>query len=208
MKGRHKPSSRHYNAAHLKPNHYTVADCNHPDINIHNLSPISTKHYQAKLAKLIASTDQSDYKKNQKETGISKPSIFSALVERFTFPVPWCFSLNLMHLLFIDLGELLIPLWQGTIKCDPSDDKSTWDWVKLVGDVWVGHSKLIADATPYFPSSFHRPPCNPAEKKYLVVIKLLNIFSICSALVQPSFTQSSHKNTGEISASLCMGFAS
>jgi hypothetical protein len=64
MKGRHKPSSRHYNAAHLKPNHYTVADCNHPDIDICNLSPISTEHYQAKLAKLIASTDQSDYEKN------------------------------------------------------------------------------------------------------------------------------------------------
>lgn len=69
-----------------------------------------------------------------------------------------------MHLLFINLGELLIPLWRGTIRCDPSDDKLTWDWVKLVGDVWVGHGKLVADATPYFPSSFHRPPRNPAEK--------------------------------------------
>jgi hypothetical protein len=116
MKGRHKPSSGHYYAAHLKPNHYTIADCNHPDIDIRNLSPISTEHYQAKLAKLIASTDQTDYEKNRKETGISKPSIFSALVERFTFPVPRCFSLDLMHLLFINLGELLIPLWRGTIK--------------------------------------------------------------------------------------------
>jgi hypothetical protein len=64
MKGRHKPSSGHYNTAHLTPNHYTVADCNHPDINIHNLSPISTEHYHAKLARLIASTDQSDCEKN------------------------------------------------------------------------------------------------------------------------------------------------
>ncbi|KAF8235337.1 hypothetical protein L208DRAFT_1358671 [Tricholoma matsutake] len=64
------------------------------------------------LAKLITSTDQSDYEKNRKETGISKPSIFSALVEQFTFPVLRYFSLDLMHLLFINLGELLIPLWR------------------------------------------------------------------------------------------------
>jgi hypothetical protein len=55
MKGRHKLASGHYYAAHLKPNHYTIANC--------NLSPISTEHYQAKLAKLIASTDQNDYEK-------------------------------------------------------------------------------------------------------------------------------------------------
>ncbi|KAM6492088.1 hypothetical protein JOM56_011812 [Amanita muscaria] len=69
-----------------------------------------------------------------------------------------------MHLLFINLGELLVPLWRGILPCDPSDDKSTWDWVKLTGDTWLEHGKLVAAATRYFPSSFHRPPRNPAEK--------------------------------------------
>jgi len=39
-----------------------------------------------------------------------------------SLPVPRCFSLDLMHLLFINLGELLMPLWRGTLSCDPSDD--------------------------------------------------------------------------------------
>ena len=69
-----------------------------------------------------------------------------------------------MHLLFINLGELLVPLWRGTLHCEPSDNIDTWDWAKLVGNVWIEHGKLVADATKYFPSSFHRPPRNPAEK--------------------------------------------
>jgi hypothetical protein len=31
MKGWHKPHTGHYFAVHLKPNNYTVHDCNHPD---------------------------------------------------------------------------------------------------------------------------------------------------------------------------------
>ena len=69
-----------------------------------------------------------------------------------------------MHLLCINLGELLIPLWRGQLKCDSNDNKETWDWVKLVGETWVKHGKLVANATKYFPSSFHRPPRNPVEK--------------------------------------------
>jgi hypothetical protein len=79
-------------------------------------------------------------------------------------PVPSCFTIDLMHLLFINLGELLVPLWRGTLPCDPLDSIDTWDWAKLVGNVWIEHGKLVADATKYFPSSFHRPPRNPAEK--------------------------------------------
>ncbi|KAH8987683.1 hypothetical protein EDB86DRAFT_2808718 [Lactarius hatsudake] len=69
-----------------------------------------------------------------------------------------------MHLLFLNLGELLIPLWRGTLKCDPADNQLTWDWATLTGDVWQTHGQLVANATPFFPSSFHRPPRNPAEK--------------------------------------------
>jgi len=68
------------------------------------------------------------------------------------------------HYLCINIRELLIPLWRGQLKCDSNDDKDTWDWVKLIGDVWTQHGKLVAEATKYFPSSFHRPPQNPVEK--------------------------------------------
>lgn len=165
MKGRHKPSSGHYCAAHLRPNDFVTDDCNHPDYNFRfpqkSLSPDA---YKTKLAKVVSSKDQPDFERNRKLTGISKPSILSGLSPRLMLQVPKCFTVDLMHLGFINLGELLIPLWRGTIRCDATDDKATWDWATLVGQTWIEHGKLVAAATKYFPSSFHRPPRNPAEK--------------------------------------------
>ena len=164
MKGRHKPHTGHYFAVHLKPNNYTVHDCNHPDIDICNLETPSSVDYQQNLAKVISSRDQHEYEKNRKATGIVKPTILSGLLSDLMIPVPRCFPLDLMHLVFINLGELLIPLWRGTIKCDATDSPTSWEWATLTGDVWQAHGRLVADTTPFFPSSFHRPPRNPAEK--------------------------------------------
>lgn len=50
------------------------------------------------------------------------------------------------------------------MQCDPTDPKASWDWVVLTGDIWTAHRKLVANATQYFPSFFHQPPRNPAEK--------------------------------------------
>ena len=164
MKGRHKPHSGHYYAVHLRPNNYTVRDCNHHDIDIRNLSTPSSITYQQDILKVVSSLDQNHYQTIRKETGISKPTILSGLVNDLMVPVPCCFPLDLMHLIFINLGELLIPLWRGTMKCDVTDDLSSWDWATLTGDAWQAHGKVVADATPFFPLSFHRPPRNPAEK--------------------------------------------
>jgi hypothetical protein len=164
MKGRHKPHSGHYYAVHLKPNDYTVEDCNHLDIDIRNLKTLSSNGYQQQLTKVITSIDQTDYERNRKETGISKPSILSGLVDGLMFRLPRCFGLDLMHLLFLNLGELLIPLWRGTLNCAPTDDQTSWDWATLTGDIWQAHGQLVANATRFFPSFFHRPPRNPAEK--------------------------------------------
>ena len=112
MKGCHKSNTGHYFAVHLKPNNYTVGNCNHPDIDIHNINTLSSINYQQHLFKVVSSTDQIDYKKRHKETEISKPTILSGLANDLMFPISRCFSLDLMYLLFINLGELLIPLWQ------------------------------------------------------------------------------------------------
>jgi len=164
MKGRHKPHTGHYYAVHLRPNNYTICDCDHHNIDIWNLSTPSSIDYQQDLLKVVSSSDQNQYKQNRKETGISKPTILSGLVSDLMVPVPRCFPLDLMHLIFINLGELLIPLWQGTLKCDVTDSVLSWDWATLTRDAWQAHGKVVTDATPFFPSSFHRPPRNPAEK--------------------------------------------
>ena len=165
MKGRHKPSSGHYCAAHLRPNNSNIENCNHPDYDFRRqpTGPSSEK-YREHLNKVVNSKDQADYEHNRKLTGLSKPSILSGLDPKLMLSVPQCFTVDLMHLLFLNLGELLIPLWRGTLRCDPTDDKTTWTWATLTGQTWLDHGKLVALATQYFPSSFHRPPRNPAEK--------------------------------------------
>ena len=168
MKGRHKPNSGHYYAAHLRPNNSNLDDSNHADFNFRNLEVggqrDSPNIYQEWLKLLIVSRDQTDYERNRKLTGLSKPSILSGLLPSQSLQVPLCFSVDLMHLLFINLGELLIPLWRGSLKCEETDRKSTWDWATLTGNAWTQHGKLVAASTAAFPSSFHRPPRNPAEK--------------------------------------------
>ncbi len=69
-----------------------------------------------------------------------------------------------MHLIFINLSELLILLWRRTIKCKATDSPLSWEWAMLTGNVWQAHGRLVTDATPFFPSSFHCPSRNPAEK--------------------------------------------
>ena len=140
-------------------------DCNHPDFDFSiPPQPLSPAEYQMNLSAIIVSTDQADYEQNRKQTGLSKPSILSRLDQKIMMPIPQCFSIDLMHLLSLNLGELLIPLWRGTSTCDTADDKSTWDWATLKGNVWVEHGKLVAAATPYFPALFHCPPRNPVKK--------------------------------------------
>ena len=96
----------------------------------------------------ILSTNQSDYKKNCKETRISKPSILSGLIEGLMFPIPGCFLLDLMHLLFINLDELLIPLWQGTLQCDSMDNISNWAWATSA-KINISYSILFNLTTSY-----------------------------------------------------------
>ncbi|KAI0292314.1 hypothetical protein BC826DRAFT_885613, partial [Russula brevipes] len=69
-----------------------------------------------------------------------------------------------MHLGALNLSDLMISLWRGTIDCNRPDDRYTWTWAVLRGDVWQEHGKAVADALHFLPSSFDRPPRNIAEK--------------------------------------------
>ena len=69
-----------------------------------------------------------------------------------------------MHLASLNIPDLLINLWRGKMDCDTNDNKATWDWATLQGDTWLKHGERVANATPYLPGSFDRPPRNPADK--------------------------------------------
>ncbi|KAJ2936088.1 hypothetical protein H1R20_g1006, partial [Candolleomyces eurysporus] len=112
---------------------------------------------------LFGTADATAYEKARLMTGISRPSLISAL--KYTLPPPKCFTVDLMHLLLNNIPELMLSIWRGTIKCDTdTDSKLMWDWATLSGKRWEEHGQLIADAKSAFPSLFHRTPRNPAQK--------------------------------------------
>ncbi len=177
----------------LRPNSSMAEDCNHPDYDFTQRPTVpSPQTYQENLAKIEESRDQNDYERNRKRTGLSKPSILSGLVHTLMLLIPMCFTLDLMHLIFINICELLLSMWRGTMTCESTDSKTSWDWIVLTGEAWIAHGKLVAAATQYFPSSFHRPPRNPAEKissGYKATEYFLYVFGLGPGPLSWSFTQ-------------------
>jgi hypothetical protein len=164
LPGRRKEGKPHYYPALLKPINYSVEGSNHPDIKIKDLPSMSSEDYEQKLVFVVESSNETQYKKRRLNTGIVKPSIFLGLNPRYRLDLPGCFGSDIMHLAALNIPDLLINLWRGTIDCDNNDDRSTWDWVVLKGRTWENHGKDVAACTPYLPGSFDRPPRNPAEK--------------------------------------------
>jgi hypothetical protein len=165
--GRRKPRDSHYYPALLKPlPPYNVEGCDQPDPNFDDpgLFMPSIERYRRRLSCLVHSRNETNYKANRLETGIVKPSIFLGLNEKHCLPVPLCFGSDIMHHASLNLPDLLIPLWRGTLDCSATDKRTDWDWAVLTGDTWTQHGIAVAAATPYLPGSFDRPPRNPALK--------------------------------------------
>jgi hypothetical protein len=163
VKGRRKDGGNHYYSALLKPNDYDVAGCNHDDVDGSHLPSTNIFEYQTALRKVLSSRTTAQHEDNRKDTGITKPSIFSGFPTKSTVGVPMCFGADLMHLISLNLTDLLLGLWRGTIQRDPLDT-DVWDWAVLTGNTWKEHGRRVAELRPYLPGSFDRPPRNPAEK--------------------------------------------
>ena len=58
------------------------------------------------------------YKNRQLETGIVKPGIFLGLQPKHTLNIPRCFGYDIMHLVSLNIPDLLLSLWHGTISGD------------------------------------------------------------------------------------------
>ncbi|KAJ3540522.1 hypothetical protein NM688_g6215 [Phlebia brevispora] len=132
QQGRLKLNFTHYYPACLKPLNYEVPSSSHPDIDLHALptsdAPSPTQRYYSNLRKLMSVSTLAEYKEVRRETGIFKPSIFLGFPSTQISLLPGCFLADIMHLVSLNLPDLLLKLWRGTFECDRNDDKSTWDW--------------------------------------------------------------------------------
>ena len=95
-----------------------------------------------------------------------------------------------MHIIAINLPDLLVSLWCGTLDCDKNNSKELWDWVILVGNTWKSHGQDIVCCHPYLLGSFDCPPWNPAENiscGYKAWEFLIYVFRYCPALLYNVF---------------------
>jgi len=197
LKGRRKPNGSHYYPVLLKPVNYHVDGCDHDDVDPTTIGSRTFENYEANLKYLVQSPNDTQYKTRRLETGIAKPGIFLGLPQKHMFTIPRCFGYDIMHLVSLNIPNLLISLWRGTIDCDKDDDRRTWDWAVLRGDTWTTHGRAVASMTPYLPGSFDRPPRNPAEKinsGYKAWEYLMYIFGLGPGLFYKVLPQKYWKN--------------
>jgi hypothetical protein len=113
------------------------------------------KRYLENLHYLLTSPTDSQYQTQRLATGISRPSIFSGLVSSSTLGLPSSASSDIMHLAMLNILDLLISLWCGTIDCTKPDNRSTWTWAVLSQcEVWQEHGSTIVGALHYLSSLF------------------------------------------------------
>ncbi|KAJ4495237.1 hypothetical protein C8R41DRAFT_895335 [Lentinula lateritia] len=111
-----------------------------------------------------------------------------------------------MHLLLLNLEDLLLCLWCGTLKREVSNTDA-WEWVKLVGSTWEDHGKTVANTTQYFPSSFQRPPRNPAEKLssgYKATEYYLYVFGLGPGLFRTILDAEYWQNFCQLTSGVCI----
>ena len=148
----------------LKLADYNVPGCLHGDVDVMHFLEASCEQYHQNLHDLVSSPNGTQYRMRHLEMGISKPSLFTGLDPRFTLGLPKSTGSDIMHLGALNLSDLMISLWRGTMDCTRPDSKANWPWLVLQGDIWQQHGKAVVDALYYLPSSFKRPPHNIAEK--------------------------------------------
>ncbi|EGN91753.1 hypothetical protein SERLA73DRAFT_66897 [Serpula lacrymans var. lacrymans S7.3] len=125
QRGHHKPGGTHYYLALFKPHNYNIKRCDHNDIDFHQVLSSSPILYQANLCYLIASPNATQYKKHRLEIGISKPIIFLGLSPLHHFGIPKTFGSDIMHLIVLNMPDLLINLWWKTIDCETTNSRYT-----------------------------------------------------------------------------------
>lgn len=187
MPGRRIEGQRggHYYPMMAKPDDYSLPGCDHDDIDYDNpLPPIDQDAYLALLDQICdPALTEKEYKTLRRETGVAKPSILLGLWVSQERPmilgVPSMCPGDLMHEV-MNLASIMLSLWRGTMDCLATDSRDDWDWMVLTGDTWKRHGQDVADCKSSLPTSFERPPRNPAEKlnSGYKAIEFLNYFFV------------------------------
>lgn len=169
MQSRLKPGTGIYYPVCLKPDEpYDVPKSAHPDVAVGRRPPSQDdviQAYNRNLHTVLESRTLAAYRKHRLATGIAKQTMLSGLPSNRIFSIPGCFTADIMHLGGINIPQLCVALWRGTIDCAPGDSKATWDWA-VFSDArrWQEHGKNVEMARQYLPGSFDRPPRNIQEK--------------------------------------------
>ncbi|KZT03123.1 uncharacterized protein LAESUDRAFT_738448 [Laetiporus sulphureus 93-53] len=132
----HKENAPHYYPALAKPLGYTVAGCDHDDVDLMTIDPYpSAEEYLSNLHYVLESTSDGQYK-----------NLLSGL--SCTFSMPGCLAIDLMHLIALIIPDLLLGLWWGTLDCE----------------TWKTHGEVVGKMLPYLPGLFDRPPHDLTER--------------------------------------------
>ena len=163
LTGRHKPGGSQYYPVLLKPDNYDVPGCNHGDVNAFDIRSGSSAEYVQHLRYILESRTMNQFQSRRLETGIVGPSILLGLEPTLILGIPECFSSKIMHLIGANMASLWLDLFQGTIECARTDDRSTWFWAMLKNNAeWEAHGQQVANCKPFLPGSFDVAPRDPS----------------------------------------------
>ena len=169
--------------AHYRPG--IPPGSNHANIDINQIATPLSESYYKNLYHILASSTVRQYEAQCRETGIRKPLIVEDLSK--TFPIPGCFPANFIHLK-LNIRQLQVSLWCGTIEHSKDNDLSIWPFAILHNQqIWKAHGAAIAAAHLYIPTCIESQTSqNPAKKilsSYKAIEYLLYIFGLCPALL-------------------------
>lgn len=140
-----------------------MAGSDHNDLDPSKFASKTFHNYKEQLEYIIASQNTINYKNCWLKTGVVKLRIFLGLQSKHTLKIPWCFRYDIMHLISLNIPDLLLSLWCGTITGD-KEDCLLWDWAILKDKIWIQHGHDVTSMASYLPGSFDCPPRNPVEK--------------------------------------------
>ncbi|VDC06752.1 unnamed protein product [Peniophora sp. CBMAI 1063] len=141
-KGRRKPKGNQYSYPLYKPLDSNDVGSNGPDWDVwaDSESPEDANaRYMRNLEYVCASETTEEHAKRRLNTGIAKPSLFSAVTTVLT--IPSCLPSDLMHWAALNFTALFLDLWLGKFQASAGDDARTWAWVFLVGEVFKKHGR-------------------------------------------------------------------